>query len=220
MTPEIYIFFVEAFSKISGRRRNTRPNFKTIAQNIYDYKPEALNFPFFSPSLPEYGMTHFSPGTTLLIEAVRFNRLSEVKVLLKYGANPNLWNSTNGGGYPLTWAASYNYTDIVLLLLKLGANPLVEEPLSPESPSIHMNALFWACRNEWPDVVDILLSQNNGAFINSQGMSAQDYFNIHLHINNVKNTRRQRIQRILILQEQQRLLNSKRSLEEYFIERI
>ena len=64
-------------------------------------------------------------------------RIEMVKILLKYKANVNIQNKE--GGTPLYYASMNGYSDIVFLLLKYGANPMIVTKKDKAAP-IHSAA--------------------------------------------------------------------------------
>jgi ankyrin repeat protein len=56
-----------------------------------------------------------------LLEAVRSGNLSQVKTLLKYGANITCYDPEFGGS-PLHWACAEGHTKVAELLMDRGAN--------------------------------------------------------------------------------------------------
>jgi len=71
--------------------------------------------------------TQEGPGRILLTDAVKtFENIQEVSRLLESGANPN---ETKGRlkRTPLHWAVDNRNKEIVVLLLKYGANPSIKD---------------------------------------------------------------------------------------------
>ena len=60
-------------------------------------------------------------GFTELHKATKRNDTEEVKILLKWGANPDI-KDTENEGTALDWAAYHGFPEIVAILLKNGAN--------------------------------------------------------------------------------------------------
>lgn len=60
---------------------------------------------------------------TPLMYASRNNYIEIVKLLLKYGADPNIY--TNSKKTALYWASIWNFMDIVQLLLQFGSKPII-----------------------------------------------------------------------------------------------
>lgn len=90
--------------------------------------------------------------------AVSFGSRDLVKLLLDFGANPNLGNRSNET--PLHFAAERGYTDIVQLLLEHGA---MKDSLTKHT---HMTPLLAAAENGHAEIVSLLIKK--GAQVNAR----------------------------------------------------
>jgi ankyrin repeat protein len=98
---------------------------------------------------------------TALMEAAYEGHVSVVKLLLKKGANPNLYSGF-GAIYPLMYAAIRGHVEVARTLIQHGAN-LESENIDSET------ALIFATENNHTNVVRVLLEA--GASSNQEGWS-------------------------------------------------
>jgi hypothetical protein len=111
---------------------------------------------------------------TLLHRAVETQNINKVRLLLKYGANPNVRGA--GNDTPLHTAACRGPVRIVELLLKAGANPNVRD-VNDQTP---MHVIFecdqGARTKRSMDVLKLLLKYGANPFLkNEQGLTFYNY---------------------------------------------
>jgi ankyrin repeat protein len=88
-------------------------------------------------------------GETALLMASRKGYFRFVKLLLQYGANPDIYEK-NGQDSPLLWASYYGHLEIVIFLIENGANPY-------HKYRDGRDAIRWAVRENHYLIVDYLL---------------------------------------------------------------
>lgn len=97
-------------------------------------------------------------GTTPLYQAAVHGSTEIVRLLLKYGADPNAATDPVEEGLPLCAAACWNHTGVVAALLAAGADPDLPEPPYPEQTGPGTSPLLWAVRNGHRETVNLLLA--------------------------------------------------------------
>ena len=92
-------------------------------------------------------------GMTPLLLAVKNNNLSFTRLLLEFGANPNVKNDAKvGESSPMTIASENNYYEVASVLLDFGGNP-------NERDYLGYACLHLAARNGFLSLVILLLSR-------------------------------------------------------------
>lgn len=97
-------------------------------------------------------------GTTPLYRASVQGATEAVRLLLEYGADPQLCGGGDDEGLPLCAAACWNHTGVVAALLAAGADPNTPEPPHPEQTGPGTPPLLWAVRNGHRETVELLLT--------------------------------------------------------------
>ena len=97
-------------------------------------------------------------GTTPLYRAAVHGSTELVRLLLAYGADPQLPGGADDEGLPLCAAACWNHIGVVEALLGAGADPDLPEPPHPEQTGPGTPPLLWAVRNGHREAVELLLT--------------------------------------------------------------
>jgi ankyrin repeat protein len=106
-----------------------------------------------------WGSGLYAEKLIFFVEAVRENRIEDVKDLLNSGADVNS-KDMFGGNTGLHWSARLGLTEMARLLIEKGANPNIRND-DNDTP------LHWAAREGQKELVVILLA--HGAKINAVG---------------------------------------------------
>lgn len=97
-------------------------------------------------------------GTTALYAAAVHGSTEVVRLLLSYGADPQLPGGAADEGLPLCAAACWNHIGVVEALLSAGADPDLPEPPHPEQIGPGTPPLLWAVGNGHRETVELLLA--------------------------------------------------------------
>lgn len=109
-----------------------------------------------------------------LSEACYNNNIEEVKQFVERGVDVNEYDSW--GWVPLLWACYYKNYDIVMYLLKKGADPNLKSRTMYNSIPSGSTALMMAAYNGHVMLVKLLLNHNaDKKVINHYGLSALSY---------------------------------------------
>jgi ankyrin repeat protein len=106
---------------------------------------------------------------TPLLYAFKLRKFKYAELLLKYGADPNVWDIE--GNIPLLISSYLNNTEVSEVLFKYGANPnLYYTDFTYSSP------LYYAIKNDNPKLIQMILNHN-----------ANDLMFCYIELNNYDN---------------------------------